>query len=76
MSKEKRVQELEEAFVQGFAAALTTLVRTYDEPTLARDVAACNGYDLRDFVFHAVGQFELDALKKAFAAPTPKRRKK
>lgn len=56
MSKETK------AFVQGFAAACATLIRTFDEPTMASEILKMNGFKRADLVDASVDEFDLNIL--------------
>lgn len=55
-------------FVCGYAAALAALVRLRDMPTVARDIAQCDGLTLRNFKDAGVEEFDLCQIKKAFTS--------
>lgn len=55
-------------FYQGFAAAVSTLARTHNMPSVAVDVMDCNGVTLRDLFDARVEDFDLDPLRKEWAA--------
>jgi hypothetical protein len=52
-------------FTRGFAAALADLVRAYDQPTMASEIAKRSGLTLKDFVAAGVEPFDLDELRGA-----------
>src|SRR5579872_5454838 len=53
------------SFTCGFAAAISTLIRIFDQPTMARDIAHSNGLHLHDFENAKVEPFDLEPIRKA-----------
>jgi hypothetical protein len=54
-------------FYQGFAVACATLVRSYDEPSMAKYIMTSNGITLRDLKGAGVEEFDLAPLRKAMS---------
>jgi hypothetical protein len=65
----------EQSFIQGMACAIGVLVRSYDQPSMARDIATMNGYSLSDFENANVDEFDLKEVRKAFGKKEKKSRK-
>lgn len=53
-------------FVQGFAAAIATLIRAHDQPSVAVDIAMSNGLQLKDFEACGAEDFDLDRIRDAW----------
>lgn len=52
------------AFVQGFAVAVAEVARNHDNPTMAADLIAGSGFDLRDF--RQCDSYDLKVIRKLF----------
>ena len=53
-------------FLRGMAVVLGCIIRSYDQPTMAVDIARSNGLDLHHFASAKVEDFDLDPIRKAF----------
>lgn len=66
-----------DAFHYGVACALGTLIRSYDEPTIAASIIRLNGIKLSDFKKAEVNEFDLKPIRKALREnPLPKLKKR
>lgn len=52
-------------FYRGFAAALATLIRDFDQPTMAKNIMTSNGVTVRDLQRSKVEPFDLTPIRKA-----------
>ena len=55
-------------FTRGFAAAVATLIRAFDQPGMAIEIVRSNGLSLADFQRADVEDFDLLPIRKAWAA--------
>lgn len=55
-------------FLRGFATALASLIREYDQPTIAANIAWGNGLCLADFEFIGLDESDLKPLRAAMRA--------
>jgi len=55
-------KHLDKAFYQGFAAAIGSLAREHDQPSMARDIMNCNGVTFKQLRDAGVEQFDLMPL--------------
>jgi hypothetical protein len=56
-----------EAFLQGFSIVIGSLIRDYDEPSMALDIMRNNGLTLKYLKsFGNVDAFDFDPIKKAW----------
>lgn len=60
----KKKPKVDEWFC-GYAAALSNIIRTYDETSLAKNAMVSDGLTLAMFKRAGVEKYDLDALKKA-----------
>ncbi len=59
-------------FMEGFAIALADLVRMYDQPSMAADVIAGHGFQLKDF--KSCDDYDLKVIRKLFRTEAALRR--
>jgi hypothetical protein len=52
--------------VRGFGAAIADLIRDYDQPTMAVQIARSNGLSLTHFEIAGCDKFDLEPIRKAF----------
>ena len=62
------------AFYHGVALALATLIRSYDQPSMAVDILKSNGISIEDLCDAKVDAFDLRPLRKAWREETGERR--
>jgi len=60
------MSEQDKEFIRGFACAIAALAREHDRPSMARDIATCNGFSLSDFKQAGVELFDLKPITEAF----------
>lgn len=59
-------EEINNGFVLGFAAVAASLARDYDQPGIAADIIANNGFELDDFKKARVEPFDMKHIRKLF----------
>ncbi len=64
MTREAQTASVSRAFYHGFAAALGSLAREHDRPSMAIDIMRCNGVTLQNLKDAGVEQFDLAPLAK------------
>ena len=57
----------EKQFLHGLAFAVAELVRTHDQPTMARDIIKGGGFELDHFKKARVDEYDLKEIEKALA---------
>jgi len=60
----KRCWEQHAEFIRGFAAAVATLAREHDQPSVAVDVMSLNGISFKDLTDAHVEEFDLRPLRE------------
>lgn len=55
----------DKAFYAGFSCAVATLIRTFDEPSMAADICKSNGVTLEQLRRAGIDKFDLEPITKA-----------
>ncbi len=58
-------------FTQGFGAAIASLIRDHDRPTMAVDIATSSGLQFKDFEESGLEDFDLGPIRTAWGAERP-----
>ena len=58
------MDETQMAFLQGLAAAIGILSRSYDEPSMAKGIAIECNYTLKDFEKANIDDFDMKEVRK------------